>query len=233
MHRNDIALQVTTYLIFLTQGDVYTEFCSSQHGRNRPFKQWFTNPSIWHFHMREAQVLTKEPKQMNVGMLHLFNVSLLPVINFDLVYVFLPLTDEYFTPVKDTMIFVGYYLLEVYILFQQDNKYSNRPFLIRFYLYSLEKTTQFAQIRPRRNESIKCPLLQGQLKPVAVLVYNCLWKGFALKRSASGKNPPSSTSCSQLGFYHGAEAALATHEWTLQGHLHPAPSCRKSPGCSV
>ena len=47
------------------------------------------------------------------GMLHLFDVSLLPVINFGLVYVFIPLTFEYFIPVKEIIIFIGYYLLEV------------------------------------------------------------------------------------------------------------------------
>lgn len=51
--------------------------------------------------------------QLNIGMLHLFNVSLLPVIIYGLVYVFLPLTSDYFTPVKEIMIFIGYYLLEV------------------------------------------------------------------------------------------------------------------------
>lgn len=125
----------------------------------------------------------------------LSNVSLLPVINFGLFYVFLPLAYEYFTPVKEVMIFIGYYLLEVYILFQHDNKYSNRPFLIRFYLYPLgekKKKAQFAQIRPRQNESIQCTLLQRQLKSVALLVYNCLWKGFAIKSSASSKPQPPS-----------------------------------------
>lgn len=51
--------------------------------------------------------------QLNIGMLHLFNVSLLPVISFGLVYVFLPLTSGYFTPVKEKMIFICYYRLEV------------------------------------------------------------------------------------------------------------------------
>lgn len=56
---------------------------------------------------------TTEPMQLNITMLCLFNASLLPVISIGSVYVFLPLTSGYFTPMKEiVIIFIAYYLLE-------------------------------------------------------------------------------------------------------------------------